>query len=176
MRWQQLKCNGNSDVGRDVELTAPPSPGKTTTKRNCSRQPWLQLLLVLLFIIWFCSCCYYNYDDWKQKIRALFRLTLILLAKRMTLSLDKLVCEAGFGCGFLFLRTFFYVFSIFMMCFSPFLFSGCSLSQMRSFCGGKGKYGFYFEVNKGEHNLFSERIATESGCTVSFELKVTLCG
>jgi len=28
-----------------------------------------------------------------------------------------------------------------------------SLSQMRSFRGGKGKNGFYFEVNKGEHNF-----------------------
>lgn len=26
-----------------------------------------------------------------------------------------------------------------------------ALSQMRSFCGGKGKNGFYFEVNKSEH-------------------------
>jgi len=28
-----------------------------------------------------------------------------------------------------------------------------SISQMRSFRGGKGKNGFYFEVNKGEHNF-----------------------
>jgi len=47
-RWQQLKCNGNSGVGRNVELTAPPHG--ESNKNKCSLQPWLQLLLLLYYI------------------------------------------------------------------------------------------------------------------------------
>lgn len=37
-------------------------------------------------------------------------------------------------------------------------FSFRSLSEMRSFCGWKGEYGFYFEVNKSAH--YSHRVCS----------------